>query len=415
MSRRIKGAAIPVLMAAIAAPVAAQEVVRLPQRDQAMAGSLAQVFAVGKEEGEHYEVFSNVPSVAFDGNGSLYIVDRDDGRVLVFSKEGRFARQIARQGEGPGELRIPMAVAVTSEGIVAVFDMANRALSLFDREGTYQSLARLDPRYGMIQAPIRAGAGGGLLMAGSQVTMGGRGAPPAIRDSLPILLMTLGETAQTRPIFAAPSPAPRLAVSGGENTREVRMTPPPTFSPAVSWSPMPDGRLAVASGTDWRIQIVGPNGAVTSVLERPIRARPVSERDREAARATRREALESGAGMVRVENVNGRERMSVGGSGLPADQVERMLASMEFAAVVPVIRGIRTDAEGRIWVQREGGPGATAHPIDILTSAGAYLGTLRGEALPDAFGPGGLAAFITANDLGVQIVVVKRLPQGWRR
>jgi len=96
MSRRIKGAAIPVLMAAIAAPVAAQEVVRLPQRDQAMAGSLAQVFAVGKEEGEHYEVFSNVPSVAFDGNGSLYIVDRDDGRVLVFSKEGRFARQIAR-------------------------------------------------------------------------------------------------------------------------------------------------------------------------------------------------------------------------------------------------------------------------------------------------------------------------------
>ena len=411
---RIQDIAIPVLMAAIQVPVAAQEVARLPQRDQAMTGSLSQVFAVGREEGERHEVFSNVPSVTFDADGNLYIVDRDEGRVLVFTKDGRFLRQIARHGEGPGELRIPMAVAVTSDGRVAVFDMANRAVSLFDREGSYQSLARLDAQYGMIQAPIRAGARGGLLIAGSQVAMGGRGTPPAIRDSVPILLMTLGDDAQTRPIFSAPSPAPRLAVSGGENSREVRITQPPTFSPSVSWAPMPDGRLAVAFGTDWRVRIVGPNGTVTSILERPIRARSVSERDKEAARAARREALASGAGMVRIENVNGRERMSVGGSGLPADQIERMLQSMEFAAVVPVIRGIRTDAEGRIWVQREGGPGAVDHPIDIVSSAGVYLGTLRGEALPDAFGPGGLAAFITANDLGVQSVVVKRMPAGWR-
>ncbi len=413
MIRRTAGPCLTLLLATLAGPAFAQQTVRLPERDEALSGTLTTVFSVGKEDGERHEVFSNVPSVTIDAEGQLYVVDRDDGRILVFARDGRYVRQIGRQGEGPGELRIPNGVALTPDGRIAVFDMASGAISLFRRDGTYQSLARLDPQYGRLQGPLRA-ARNGLMLPGGQISMG-RGGPPAIRDSLPILLVTLGDNAQTRQFFAAPSPAPRMSVSGSEDRQEVRMTPPPTFSPTVSWAPLPDGRLAVASGTDWRVHIVGPNGAVASVIERPIRARAVTERDRATARAARREALETGAGMMRVENVNGRERMSVGGGGLPPDQVERMLAAMDFAPVVPVIRGIRADAEGRIWVQREGGPGATAHPIDILSSSGEYLGTLRGEELPDAFGPGGLAAFITTNDLGVQSVVVKRVPATWRR
>ncbi len=397
----------------IVSPVIAQQTIRLPARDQPVDGSLAMVFTVGKEDGESHEVFSNVPGIAFDGDGNLYVVDRDEGRILVFANDGRFLRQIGRHGEGPGELRIPLSVAITSAGQVAVFDVANRAISVFDRDGTYRSLARPEPQYGMIQAPVRAWPSGGLVMAGSQVQMT-PGGPPAVSDSLPILLLSTAETAQTRSLFRAPSPAPRLNVSGGANQREVRMTPPPTFSPAVSWAPVPGGQLAVVYGTDWQVHMVNPGGHAT-VIERPIRARPVTDRDRQAARDARREALASGAGMMRVENVNGRERMSMGGAGMPPDQVERMVAAMEFAAVVPVIRGVRADADGRIWVQREGGPGATSHPIDIVTRAGAYVGTLRGEALPDAFGPGGLAAFIAADDLGVQRVLVKRTPRDWRR
>jgi hypothetical protein len=145
------------------------------------------------------------------------------------------------------------------------------------------------------------------------------------------------------------------------------------------------------------------------VLERPIRARAVTERDRQLARQQRRENLESGAGAVRVENENGRERMSVGGRGLPPEQIERMMAGLEFAPTVPVITGIRADAEGRLWVQREGGPGEEGGPIDLIGPDGQYLGTIRGATLPDAFAAGGLAAWIRSDDLGVQRVAVSRV------
>jgi len=55
-------------------------------------------------------------------------------------------------------------------------------------------------------------------------------------------------------------------------------------------------------------------------------------------------------------------------------------------------------------------------PIDVLTPDGRYLGTFPAEemAMPGAFGPDGLAAFVEVDELGVQSVVVRRLPEGVR-
>jgi hypothetical protein len=86
-----------------------------------------------------------------------------------------------------------------------------------------------------------------------------------------------------------------------------------------------------------------------------------------------------------------------------------MMAGLEFAPTVPVITGIRADAEGRLWVQREGGPGEEGGPIDLIGPDGQYLGTIRGATLPDAFAAGGLAAWIRSDDLGVQRVAVSRV------
>ena len=55
-----------------------------------------------------------------------------------------------------------------------------------------------------------------------------------------------------------------------------------------------------------------------------------------------------------------------------------------------------------------------------MTPAGDYIGTLPPDGLrtPDAFGPGGLMAYIERDDLGVATVRVVRLialePQGYR-
>ena len=92
------------------------------------------------------------------------------------------------------------------------------------------------------------------------------------------------------------------------------------------------------------------------------------------------------------------------------------IESMEFYPELPVVLALRTDWEGTIWVRRRGDEGAGGDPIDLITAAGRYLGTLPPgpTALPDAFGPDGLVAFLETDDMDVPYVVVKRFrrPEG---
>lgn len=397
-----------------AAGAAAQQVTDLPERDRALAGEPETLFSVGRDEGEEWEVFASIAGLAFDAAGNLYVLDRENSRVVVIGPDGRFVRQLGQKGEGPGEFAWPVGMTVLSDGRVAVFDLGNGAITLFHRDGTYEGLVRADPQWVSPQPEMRLvpNPGGGILVAGGQISMGGRGAPPQVRDSLPILLVTTDGSDRTQVIHQAASQGPAMTASGDANRREVRLEAPPEFTPRVSWDVLPDGRLAIASGGDWVIRVARPGGPAAAVYRRPINARKVTERDRDSARERRREQLASGAGMLQVENVNGRRSFRTGG-GLPAQAIEQALARMRFAETVPIIRQIRTDRDGRIWVQRDGGPGNREYPIDIIGADGTYLGTVEGIEMPYVFGPGGRAAYIETDELGVQRVTVRRMPQSW--
>ncbi len=92
------------------------------------------------------------------------------------------------------------------------------------------------------------------------------------------------------------------------------------------------------------------------------------------------------------------------------------IESMEFYPEMPVVLALRTDWEGTVWVRRRGEEGAGGDPIDLITAEGRYLGTFSpgSTALPEAFGPDGLIAFVETDDLDVSYVVVKRFrwPEG---
>ena len=107
----------------------------------------------------------------------------------------------------------------------------------------------------------------------------------------------------------------------------------------------------------------------------------------------------------------------------PVAAVQRMIdaqragiESMEFYPELPVLLALRTDWEGTIWVRRRADKWAGGDPIDLITADGRYLGTFASgsTALPEAFGPNGLVAFVETDDLDVPYVVVKRLPEGVR-
>ena len=128
--------------ALVAAPASAQRVVNLPEADRMLAGSPDAVFTVGVEEGESHEVFSTVQAVAFDGAGNLYVLDRDNSRVVVFGPDGSFQREVGSRGQGPGELQLPTAMAVLPDSRLAIMDLGNGAISIFGPDGEYQDIVR---------------------------------------------------------------------------------------------------------------------------------------------------------------------------------------------------------------------------------------------------------------------------------
>ncbi len=99
------------------------------------------------EESQFFERMGSI-SVDADAKGNVYVLDNGNYRVQVFSPAGKFVRSIGREGEGPGEMKLPMHMAVNGAGQVAVYDLATRRATVFKADGTVRNDLIID---GMIQ------------------------------------------------------------------------------------------------------------------------------------------------------------------------------------------------------------------------------------------------------------------------
>ncbi len=168
------------------------------------------------------------------------------------------------------------------------------------------------------------------------------------------------------------------------------------FEPLLSYDLLTDGRLALIDSIGYRVKLIGLDGSVAGTIERPIAPLAVDDAIREAERERYREST-------------ARENATRTNSPI---QVEREgVEGRTFADEVPVLYGLTVDWEDRIWLERRGPTGENDGPIDIVTPAGNYIGTLPPDGLrtPDAFGPGGLLAYIESDEMDVPSVRVVRL------
>lgn len=68
-------------------------------------------------------------------DGSLYVADRANGRVLVFAPDMSFFRALGEPGTGPGRLLEPAAIVVGAGGVIHVADARGRKVESFDLLG----------------------------------------------------------------------------------------------------------------------------------------------------------------------------------------------------------------------------------------------------------------------------------------
>jgi streptogramin lyase len=83
------------------------------------------------------------PSAAIvAADGSIFVADGHhncncDSRVVKFSKDGKFLAEFGKKGEGKGELNLPHALAIDSEGRLLVGDRSNNRIAIFDQSGRF--------------------------------------------------------------------------------------------------------------------------------------------------------------------------------------------------------------------------------------------------------------------------------------
>jgi len=406
-------AAAGVLLAVVGATgIRAQEVVQLPGEDRRLDPALDEVYRVGSVLGEDWEQFGNVRRVAFDAAGQLYVFDNQAGRVIVVGADGGFRRAVGRTGNGPGEFRSPDGFAVMRNGRFVMGDLGHRGYHIFGADGEFERMVRMASEPGNVRiTDLLPGPRGETVYSavGAQLLRMGSGTTPRTtpHTSRPVERLILSGDVAVKDTVAEgwlpPGGDPtELPVGGRPSFR-----PPPrqVFGPMMLAGVVADGSVAFSDSSAYAIKIARPGAGVFRILRRPLQPTRVTDRVIENERERRAALAAAGRGPRMV--VNGVEYFP---------QVE-LLDRVGVFTEVSIVRGLRTSWNGEIWVQRHGEePDDDDGPIDILTTDGRYVGTYPAGAiaLPDAFGPDGLVAFVEQDEMDVETVVVKRLRRALR-
>jgi streptogramin lyase len=83
-------------------------------------------------------LFNQPTDVAFAKNGDIYISDGyGNSRIVKFDSQGNFVKSWGKYGTGPGEFNLPHNVVVDGQGNVYVADRENKRIQIFDPEGNF--------------------------------------------------------------------------------------------------------------------------------------------------------------------------------------------------------------------------------------------------------------------------------------
>lgn len=423
--------------------VSAQQVVELPAEDRWLDADFGEVYRVGALDGPLWQQFGTIQEAAFDGDGNLYLVDAYAMKVVVVDPQGGLTRTIGRAGQGPGEFSSPRSLAVMPDGRVVVSDLMHRAFQLYASDGGFLRNVRFGDDLLGIRGRVFADMGrdAALILSGDLVliesarffeTLG----EPSMADSRPgrfearepgkrpvRRLVLDGDSVIRETIVEAWASTSAGAVEvrmGGRTLSMAGQTPPPrTFDPGLFVAPLPGGGVAFSDSSAYAVKLTDPHGEVFRVLARPFRPEPVTDRileaevERQVEASADRAVVRMGGGRPAMDARTGELVQGIPESMLreaARESTRAFLEAVSAASEVPVVRNLGTTWDGRLWVQRRGDEPVSDGPIDVLTVEGRYLGSYpAGTTMPDAFGPGGLVAFIETGALGESMVLVKRV------
>ncbi|MCY4573111.1 MAG: 6-bladed beta-propeller [Gemmatimonadetes bacterium] len=309
------------------------------------------------------DAFGDVASLAVDGDGRIYVADRQARAIRVFAPQGECVRTFGRSGEGPGEFRWLEGIAWQPPGYLWAIDAIQSRLTVFDSLGTVLAThpVNLGPGASM-PWPLWVDAGGSLhiwLQGFRSLVKYGSGPGLDSLDSFRVPEIPRELYTQT---------------NVGNTGISARSTIP--YSPAIRWTVSPAGNLWLANSSTYAIHETTYAGDTLRTVQL----------DR------------------RVPRLEGRERDSIAAA--------IGIAARRLPARKSVVERIRSSPDGWLWIETDKG---AIRAWDVFDERGYYMGRVASpvpiekEPFP-VFGRGTVTA-VTRDELGVQYVV--RLRLGW--
>jgi len=80
---------------------------------------LEELWRVGGEDDEE-NIFGLITRVVADDDNNMYLLDTQLSQVNVFTPDGEFSHTLSREGEGPGEIRIPIDMLMMPDGTLGL-------------------------------------------------------------------------------------------------------------------------------------------------------------------------------------------------------------------------------------------------------------------------------------------------------
>lgn len=359
--------------------------------------TLVPEITIGMLDGPAEYLFGRIRSLAVNDDGTVYVLDQLEQRVRVFDSLGVHLETLGRRGEGPGEFSSAEAIAVLSDGRLAVRDPENQRVTVFG-PGPGETAEWSYAAGAYSRSPLYADARGRTFLLASD--------PTRVRD-LVMRIIVLGPDGTPLDTLPEPSsvyqsPFVRAEAPG------ISMTYGVPFTPRFHWTVHPSGHFLTGFSSEYRIDLARDEGVLR--IERSLDPVPASN----AERAYQRERM---VGSIR-RSIPG---WDWDGPAIPSHK--------------PFFRELLAGRDGRIWVRLWTGgrpvdnmdhdpddPGSL--PViweeetryDVFEPDGTYLGVV---VAPDGFSGFPAPVFdgdrvwaVTQDELGVQRVVRYRIQTG---
>lgn len=217
---------------------------------------------ISKMDLEYAEPFSCISGFRELSNGRVIISDAREKTLQLIDLRTRATTKIGREGQGPGEWAIPMALLALPGDTTLLNDPQNNRFLTINPDGSTGGEVKVN----------LAGAGGGILLMrprgvdrmgrlyfeGSSFAFTPAGGPPVAADSVPILRFDRRTTTVDTLGFVR-VPKPNVEVSNSGERRMVMMMMPSVFNPQVTWTAMLDGRVGIVHPEPYHVEWLSPS------------------------------------------------------------------------------------------------------------------------------------------------------------